>query len=467
MNKKNLKVINSKNSVIFTKKINTDYKLIPFTISVNDTGLARYSPPVSKEWINSVYNYNANEIKNYPVYDININSLVRGYFSLYFNHTFLKSKYISRKSKRQSLNKIFVSKAEVKHTNNKAIITLYVYNRERLVLLNKIKKIQNLFDKFNILNKKLSKFVVNLLCRVLSLKKNKINNKSIKTSYIILLLKHKLNSQLKYFNKTYFNENQRFLKRVKKVFTTIRRLRLKLSLNQYKFEEKFLYKLSGMISRYYGKKVEFNIVNLKSIVYNSDIFTEIFGLKVKTERSNPLQRMNLMLTKVHLAKNTTLKKGRLLKSVDYKQVENKYKNLNLNSILSNSDTTELNYNDNLSKLLYNLYYKTSTKDLPKSNDNLNKEYYNKLREIIFENVKYKNIGGVRLEVKGRLTKRYRADRAIYKLKWKGGLKNIDSSYKGLSIPVLRGYLDSNLEKSMMASKRKIGSFAVKGWFAAK
>ena len=29
---------------------------------------------------------------------------------------------------------------------------------------------------------------------------------------------------------------------------------------------------------------------------------------------------------------------------------------------------------------------------------------------------YKNMGGIRLEVKGRLTKRYRADRSIYSLK---------------------------------------------------
>ena len=42
------------------------------------------------------------------------------------------------------------------------------------------------------------------------------------------------------------------------------------------------------------------------------------------------------------------------------------------------------------------------------------------------------MSGIRLEVKGRLTKRYRADRAIFKVKWKGGLKNIDSSFKGLS-----------------------------------
>jgi hypothetical protein len=35
---------------------------------------------------------------------------------------------------------------------------------------------------------------------------------------------------------------------------------------------------------------------------------------------------------------------------------------------------------------------------------------------IFNSIHYKNIAGIRLEVKGRLTKRYRADRAICALK---------------------------------------------------
>jgi hypothetical protein len=77
------------------------------------------------------------------------------------------------------------------------------------------------------------------------------------------------------------------------------------------------------------------------------------------------------------------------------------------------------------------------------------------------------MAGAKLIVKGRLTKRYRADRAVYKLKWKGGLKNIDSAFKGLSGVVFRGYLDSNVEKSIQTSKRRIGSFAVRGWFSGK
>ena len=56
--------------------------------------------------------------------------------------------------------------------------------------------------------------------------------------------------------------------------------------------------------------------------------------------------------------------------------------------------------------------------------------------------------GIRLEVKGRLTKRYRADRSIFKVKWKGGLKNIDSSFKGLSSVIFRGNSKSNVYYSL-------------------
>jgi hypothetical protein len=43
---------NPKNKIspsLFTKKINTNYKLVPFNVSVNDTGKTKYLPPVAKE----------------------------------------------------------------------------------------------------------------------------------------------------------------------------------------------------------------------------------------------------------------------------------------------------------------------------------------------------------------------------------------------------------------------------------
>jgi hypothetical protein len=39
-----------------------------------------------------------------------------------------------------------------------------------------------------------------------------------------------------------------------------------------------------------------------------------------------------------------------------------------------------------------------------------------LNYILFNKIKYKDMAGIRLEIKGRLTKRYRADRAQFKVK---------------------------------------------------
>jgi hypothetical protein len=208
---------------------------------------------------------------------------------------------------------------------------------------------------------------------------------------------------------------KRFLKNFYRRLTTIRRYRLRLSLNKYKLEEQFLYKLSKLISKYYvcascAKKIEFNIVNLKSIAYNGDIFTEILTSKVKKEKSSSIMRINTLLSKIVLPKvNTIIERGRLEKNVDLELIENRFKNLNVSSIMNNNKI----YKNNLNKLLYDLYYKITF-----ANDNIlgDKAYYLKIRDIILDNIKYKNMGGARLIVKGRLTKRYRADRAVYKLK---------------------------------------------------
>jgi hypothetical protein len=444
MNNINNQNKNNVSPYLFTKKINTNYKLVPFNVSVNDMGKTKYLPPVAKEWKNNVYNYNSKNIMNYPVYDLNVNSLIKGYFNMYFENKFLKHKFISPKKKRKSLNKIFVSKAEIKHTNSKAIITIYVYNRERLILLKKIKG----------LKKKFLKLVVFLL--ILNTSSNKI-------------FKYLPFSGLRQnINKSFVNPSIKSLSRkIYRILEIIRKYRLRLSLNKYKLEDKFLFKLSQFIGKYYGKKIEFNIVNLKSIAYNGDIFTEILTSKVKKEKSSPIWRINTLLSKVVFPKaNRIIERGRVEKNVDLEFVGNKYKNLNISSIIN----TNVFVKDNLNKLLDDLHFKTNLEKenkLNKDNISLDKVSYLKIRDIILDNIKYKNMGGAKLIVKGRLTRRYRADRALYKLKWKGGLKNIDSAFKGLSTVVYRGYLDSNVEKSMVTSKRRIGSFAVRGWFSGK
>jgi hypothetical protein len=72
------------------------------------------------------------------------------------------------------------------------------------------------------------------------------------------------------------------------------------------------------------------------------------------------------------------------------------------------------------------------------------------------------LSGVRLEAKGRLTRRFTASRSVFKIKWKGSLKNVDSSYRGLSSVILRGHVKSNVQNSIINSKTRNGAFGIMG-----
>jgi hypothetical protein len=76
-----------------------------------------------------------------PIDNIIIDKIIRSYLDLYLiNNISGDSKNISLRKRRSFLKKIFASKAEIKHTNNKAIITLYTVNLKKNILYEKHKK---------------------------------------------------------------------------------------------------------------------------------------------------------------------------------------------------------------------------------------------------------------------------------------------------------------------------------------
>jgi len=412
-----LNKVNERNNILY-KTIKNNYKLIPFNFKKSDTGKVKYFPADSKEWKNKIYFFNKNMKKNLPIYLMNIDKLIKSYFNSYFKNSILNKKYTSHKLKRLSLNKIYVSKPQIKHTNIKTVLNIYIYNRENLSLIKRITKFGE--EIFNI-----DKF----LLKKRSEKKRK--RKVLKKSHILYIYKKRKLSRIRWY-------------------------KLKFLFNRLKFKDFYLYKLAKLISKFYNRKIEFNIINLKSIVLNTDIFTDFLKYKLKKRRANVIRMMNYILTKVNLFKiNSIRERGRLTKSVDFNLLENKYRILNLNAIVNN--------NNNLDNILKELHNNVIYNEILGNN-----LFYNSIKEylkknIIFNSIKYKNISGIRLEVKGRLTRRYRADRAIFRIRWKGGLKNIDSSFKGLSVINYRGFTNSNVEYSVGISKRRIGAFAVKGW----
>src|ERR1700744_4556302 len=109
--------------------------------------------------------------------------LIKGYFTL--SNLRLEKKLRKEKLRRRSIklstNKIFLSDGEFKHTNDKVIITLYLYNRQKYNYLYKLKKrYVKLFVKARFLEK------LNLI--------KKIFNKNVELNLI----------NLKYF---YFNSD--------------------------------------------------------------------------------------------------------------------------------------------------------------------------------------------------------------------------------------------------------------------
>lgn len=164
------------------------------------------------------------------------------------------------------------------------------------------------------------------------------------------------------------------------------------SLNQYKFNKQILLPiLSNILNKIIGKKIEYNIINLKSIAYNTDLFTNALSLKLKKKKMNYIKSMFSILNRAYLPKINTIKERTLIKG--QKNVDlflDEYKDLKL--------TSNLSIKNNLDQLL--------------GDSSSAKEVHN----TVYNSIGYKNMGGIRLEVKGILTKRYRADRSIYSLK---------------------------------------------------
>lgn len=427
---------------IFLKSLNKNSRIAPFNTRVAEVGKTKYLPSYSKEWSNTIYAYNKNTMKNLPSNYANINKIIQSYFNLYFKTSkFVGSKFITLKRRRNLLKRIYVSNAEIKHTNNKAIITLFTLNKEKKVL----------YNKFGMINQGLINFYANLYKACYSTNLKKIHEiLSAKDSLLFVPEKISkrsyVNSKFQYLQKFFTLKNllmQRiWIGMISKLWATqlriLRKYQLLYSLNENKFNNNVLLpKLSNLLTKLLGKKVEYNIINLKSMTYNTDIFTQFLSTKLKkSKRSKPASILDVFLNKIYIP---IVKEQKVMESTSDSFI-NKYKDLKVTSNIENTNLATLIDENNTS---------------------------NDVHSSIFNSIKYKNTRGLRLELKGRLTKRSRADRSLQVIRFKGGLKNVDSSFKGLSTVLYRGNVKSNSTYSIVSSKRNLGAFAVKGWLGTK
>ena len=441
------------------KEVGTTSKLVSLRKKIGDVGQTKYLPSFTKEWKNTIYSFNKNILKNIPVNNLTINKIIKSYFNLYFkNNEFLGyTKNLKLKKRRNLLQRIFVSDAELKYTNNKAVITLYVVNREKRVLTNKYLTINKIISQ-HLLNRAYLLFINKISAIYTELNKYKNQYFFIKE---IVTKKKFINYKLSYLN-TFITLKHLYLKKTWSVLLDkysltslklVRKFYLAYSLNQYKFNKlKLLPKLSIILTKILGRKVEYNIINLKSIAYHTDLFTNVLALKLRNIKNNYMKSIFSILNRAYIPRTNTIIERSSIKNADLLPFSSEYKDLKIISHLSKTE----NNNNNLDELLNKLDSRNSDKNTTKN-----------IHNIVYNSIGYKNMGGIRLEVKGRLTKRYRADRSIYFVKWKGGLKNIDSSFQGLSSVLFRGNTKSNTSYSLSTGKRRIGAFAVKGWIGGK
>ncbi len=492
--------------ILFNKKS----KIIqhkPLKYIRNDTGKSRHFTPAAQEWFNSVYHYNANNIKSLAVADKNLMNLLKSYFNSYPSKKLynIKTKRMAMRFKRLSTKKVFVGKGELKHTSSKIIITFYLYNTERMFLLNKLRKLEILFFRplINLkrfknkdrdgnikitYNRRFTKYeypfyshqyegyissmtvAVNKLTSSIGLINTYYENLTNLVEKNLLSEQDKLKmfndkvKNIKTFNYTHLSPYLEFSPYVEKNVSeywkelkiTTQLLKIKNSL----IDDEILSSLILLAQKLYNKKVIFNIVNLRKMHLNSDIFTQAVSLKLRN-RDNKLYRVlksSLRKVKVPIMRKIEEKKNKPDKDKFF-----------VNRIRNKIISSMFNYKvkDPLSNLLLNFF--------PSSDDlkvKIKKKSSIKTRPItlisyVLKSLKHLKLRGIRVEAKGRLTRRFTASRSVFKMKWKGGLKNVDSSFRGLSAIMLRGIFKSNVQYSVISSKNRNGAFGVKGWVSSK
>ena len=448
------------------KKSNVD-RYIP--IKNNNAGIPKHYPAANKEWFNSIYAYNLNTIKLLPAMDKVIFKFLKSYFNLYSPKLenkvgFNKFRIRFKRFRRLSINRIFISKAELKHTSDKVIITLYIYNRQKKYYLNKLKTIRTL----DLLKKKYFNYKLYI----------------IKKKGLIMIKKIMQQKKLLFHNCYYNNYEKNYEIKYLKIFfkKCLHKELLSLyfyqilSLNESKFKHNYILPLTNLIENFYNKKVDFNLVNLKYIYLNSYILTETVVTKLKTKKNKLISVLNKSLLKFTVPAINLLamydemynkkKKTQNLR-VNYFSCFNK-KNNNNNKGKIKILEAESN-DDPLDLILYKIYTekeKLYFKNLQLVNNYKDYDKVNDLTNMVLSFIKHKSVSGIRLEAAGRLTKRNRAAKSLSKVRYKGNIRNIDSSFKGLASVFLRGHAKSNLQHTKLKSKIRIGSFGIKGWVSS-
>ena len=481
-----------------TKRKKDNTHKIKLENNYNYIGKPRHYPPANKEWFNSIYVYNNNTIKLLPTIDKVTHKLVKSYFNFYSRklEKKIKSRNSRKRGRRLSTNRILISRPELKHTNDKVIVTVYVYNRQKKYYFNKLIRLVETNNTLpNVIKiKTIKKKSLKIKSGVK--KQKKIAWKTLGLfSYFSSLssfsdcLRSKANEkddkEDKKMNKQENDKNKPDTNKLKNYETTylkdyiIRCLRKEMlyiyllqlvSFNVSKFENRYLLPLISLVRKVYNKKVEFNFVNLKNLYLNSYIFAETLVTKIRNNKKNRLLRV--LNTSLLLFNLPDVDRPAL-----YEEIYNrkrKIQNLKVDNTTANFISLKHNIKSQFSDLLERTLLNTDPKDsIYKLKDFKSRpksliycDYPLLILNTILKSIRNKYVSGIRLEVAGRLTRRNKAARSVFKLRYKGNIQNMDSSYKGLSTVLLRGYAKANLQYTKHKSWIRIGSYGLKSWVSS-
>ena len=428
-----LNIIKLKKKIINLKVIKSEGESV---------GNTRYYPPAVQEWKDSIYCFNKNSEKLIPVANNHIFNFIKSYFNIYSIHLEkkLKIRRLRRWKRRLSGNKIWISKPQLKHFNDKIIINLYIYNRQHTIIFKKLSKLKILWKKIKFFHR--SRFWY--MFKWIRLSK-KIEKKATKLMYIWVWAniltkisnKNKILGKLANSTKRYILKNS-YLNLYKKIYLCeilFFKNKQMLILNKLKFKSIFLVKIKNLIQAIYKKNIVFNIILLKTFNLDSHIFAQIVTTKIKYRKNKPLKVVRTSIRKSKVQNfNKNLLKNERKELIDEQNfiIKNFIQNLNL-------------CNDYLTNIFSNQLYNPDIKNM------------------VLSSTQNKTIIGIKIQASGRITRRLIAQRATSKIRYKGTLKNIDSSYRRLSTVILKGYEKSTLQYTQLYSKRRIGSFGLKGW----
>lgn len=412
--------------------------------------------PSAKEWFSIVYSYNKSYTKSLIVLDRLVNNLLTSYFNMLEYKIRIPFKRKRSNKIRYSADRIYLSRAEWKHTNAKLTILLYVYNKQKLSIGQFTKKVIKLVKK-NIYKDTSKETYINRLSSILqerfflfkkwknvffNIGNNLLNHLILSLnirpfkSYTISLSNLVLTIKGYKLEQIFFNSSKR------------------INFNKLKFNTLFLsfrnLGIYSMIEKIYNKAVIIKLVELKSINLNSDIFASAVALKI---RDRKIKALNVLRKGIFMLKIPSL---HMLRTSDDQNLSGKLSDKDNGSMIQFKENgSVMQYGENRKKTNYNC-----------STFYIEDHIVNKHEKNILNAIEQQVVSGVRFEASGRLTRRLTAMRAVFKYRYIGSLKNLRSSLNRKSSTLLRGHVKSNSQYTIIGSKTRNGSFGLKSWVSS-